>query len=68
MTGGVGVVQVDRVFGQHCDDSQHGHGQAAGNVDLGGFSGPRQHKAGSYHGGTVGDEAQNGSRLDSEDA
>ena len=68
MTGGVGVVQVDRVLGQHGDDAQHGHGQAAGNVDLGGFSGPRQHEAGRHHGGAISDQAQNRTRLDSEDA
>ncbi len=68
VAGGVGVVQVDGVLGKDGDDGQHGDGQAARDVDLGGFRSPRQHKAGAHDGATVDEQTQHRLRVHTEDS
>jgi hypothetical protein len=68
MACGVGVIQVDRVLGQNGDDPQDRNRQTTRDVDLSSFSRPRQQEAGRHDRGTVGDQAQNRTRIDTGDA
>jgi hypothetical protein len=67
VAGGVGVVQIDGVLGKDGDDGQHRDGQAARHIDLGGFGGPRQHKAGSDDRAAVDQQTDHGLWFHTED-
>jgi len=59
--GHIGVVEVDRVFGQDRDQGEERRRQPAGHIDLGGLGGPGEQEAGRHHRGP--EDQQGGHRA-----